>query len=254
MSLGATPDARERSALGAPSKTNVARRTRLLVSVRDVDEARMALAAEVDLIDVKEPAHGSLGAASNDTVAAIASVVGRRCALSAALGELAAWDDGIATTLHADLSFVKLGLAGMADEPAWPRRWQAALTSVTAGPAHVAVAYADWQAALAPAPEAVIRRGADFGCRAVLVDTWKKDGRSLVDHWTNGELRDFVAAARAANLMVVLAGSLTVEAIAHVADLEPDYIAVRGAVCAGSREGRIDPRRLDELVRLVRRL
>ncbi len=37
--------------------------TKLLVSVRSVDEAEMVLEAGVDLIDVKEPRSGSLGAA-----------------------------------------------------------------------------------------------------------------------------------------------------------------------------------------------
>ncbi|MEX0712176.1 MAG: (5-formylfuran-3-yl)methyl phosphate synthase, partial [Pirellulales bacterium] len=36
--------------------------TKLLVSVRSLAEARLALAAGVDLIDLKEPARGSLGA------------------------------------------------------------------------------------------------------------------------------------------------------------------------------------------------
>ena len=38
--------------------------TGLLVSVRSASEARVALAAGVDVIDVKEPNRGSLGAAS----------------------------------------------------------------------------------------------------------------------------------------------------------------------------------------------
>ena len=45
--------------------------TRLLVSVRDALEARVAMGAGVDLIDVKEPRRGSLGRASNSVVAAV---------------------------------------------------------------------------------------------------------------------------------------------------------------------------------------
>ncbi len=37
--------------------------TRLLVSVRSAAEAEIALSAGADLIDVKEPSRGSLGAA-----------------------------------------------------------------------------------------------------------------------------------------------------------------------------------------------
>ena len=35
---------------------------RLLVSVTDADEARVAVEAGVDIVDVKNPAEGSLGA------------------------------------------------------------------------------------------------------------------------------------------------------------------------------------------------
>ena len=62
--------------------------TRLLVSVRSADEARTALAAGVDLIDVKEPARGSLGAASPGVVADVVGAVAGRVPVSAALGEL----------------------------------------------------------------------------------------------------------------------------------------------------------------------
>ena len=66
----------------------------LLVSVRDVNEADAAIAGNADIIDVKEPARGSLGMASLESIAAIVS----RCRneqnaphCSAALGELQEW-------------------------------------------------------------------------------------------------------------------------------------------------------------------
>ena len=42
--------------------------TKLLVSVRDADEARDALSVGVDLLDVKEPDQGSLGRAADDVI------------------------------------------------------------------------------------------------------------------------------------------------------------------------------------------
>ena len=61
----------------------------LLVSVRSAAEACAALAGGAALIDVKEPAHGPLGRASDDVIRAVMDAVGGRCAVSAALGELA---------------------------------------------------------------------------------------------------------------------------------------------------------------------
>ena len=60
----------------------------LLVSVRSAAEALAALAGGADVIDVKEPNQGSLGAADDDTISAVVRAVAGRAPVSAALGEL----------------------------------------------------------------------------------------------------------------------------------------------------------------------
>ena len=122
---------------------------RLLVSVRNVKEAKSALAGGVDIIDIKEPLNGSLGKASNQQIISIAKLVHDdhpQILLSAALGELADYrrtpvrsqaesqrrgdhfnisdlaHENIASEL---LHFVKLGLAnslqhtGNEETPVW---------------------------------------------------------------------------------------------------------------------------------------
>ena len=59
---------------------------RLLISVRNAFEAENALAGGADLIDIKEPANGSLGPADVSKGHEIASVVRGRRPLSAAWG------------------------------------------------------------------------------------------------------------------------------------------------------------------------
>src|SRR5947208_3448859 len=93
--------------------------TDLLVSVRSVAEAETVLGAGAALIDVKEPARGSLGRADDETVAAIVRRVTGRRLVSAALGELL---DGSSLPSLEGLQFVKWGLAGCAQ-----RDWQDAL-------------------------------------------------------------------------------------------------------------------------------
>ena len=117
--------------------------TRLLVSVRDAQEAEIALASGVDLIDVKEPSRGSLGAADAATLAAIARCVDGRAPLSAALGEL--FEARSTATLPAAFRFAKFGLAGCRARPDWIDRWRTALAELPPGAAGVAVVYADWR-------------------------------------------------------------------------------------------------------------
>src|SRR6516225_6775314 len=124
--------------------------TLLLVSVRSVFEAAEALAGGAALIDVKEPASGSLGRADAGTTTDILRFVAGRQPVSAALGELT--EGALPST--PGLTFVKWGLAGCAR-----RNWRRDLVeagqrlSLTPGyGAPVATTYADWQRADSPSP------------------------------------------------------------------------------------------------------
>ncbi len=60
---------------------------RLLVSVKNAEEAMAALAGGADLIDAKDPAAGALGAVSLDVLRDIHSTVAGLRPVSAALGD-----------------------------------------------------------------------------------------------------------------------------------------------------------------------
>jgi uncharacterized protein (UPF0264 family) len=202
------------------------------------------------LIDVKEPSRGSLGRADRSVVEEIVATVGKAAPVSMALGELATDGASAGWAMAAGVSYVKVGLAGMADEPGWPERWRRAVESL-GGVGVVAVVYADWSKARAPRPDRVLEEACRLDCRAVLIDTFEKSAGSLLSHWPIGDLSVFVAEIRRRAMLAVLAGSLDGKAIGRVLPLAPDYIAVRGAACQGGREGSLDFQRVCNLVRQV---
>jgi uncharacterized protein (UPF0264 family) len=205
----------------------------LLVSVRSVAEAEAALAGGADLIDVKEPARGPLGRADDAVIAGVLQAVAGRRPVSAALGELR---DAAPCPLRG-LAFAKWGLAGAG--PDWEDQLQAALESLRAVDAAcrpVAVAYADWRRAQAPPPAAV----ADFAARhaaILLLDTGVKDGSTLLDWLAPPQLSELRKQTRQAGVPIALAGSLGCREIAALADLQPDWFAVRGAACLDGQRG-----------------
>jgi (5-formylfuran-3-yl)methyl phosphate synthase len=205
--------------------------TRLLVSVRSAAEARLALAGGADLIDVKEPQLGSLGAAAPQVWTSVADAVCGARPLSAALGDL---------TLLRGYDYAKLGLAGCGSLPDWPARWQAALAALPQDVAPVAVAYADYQTAQAPRPDEVCAVGRRLGCRALLLDTYEKACGDLFDVLPAPALRDVCQTARTCSMILVLAGSLTLRRLDEALRLAPDYLALRGAVCRGRRDEQLD--------------
>ncbi|HEY5311247.1 MAG TPA: (5-formylfuran-3-yl)methyl phosphate synthase [Pirellulales bacterium] len=221
--------------------------TGLLVSVRDRLEAELALAAGADLIDLKEPAAGSLGAVSLPVMHDVAVWLAGRRPLSVALGELATLDPRLPGAVPAHASYAKLGLAACAGRPDWEDGWRGACQRLPAGVAPVAVAYADWIQAAAPAPQQVLATAARANVRVLLLDTFHKQSGNLFDLWPLDELRLFAAAVRRQELKLVLGGSLNLATIPTALKLEPDYIAVRGAVCRPSRSGRLDPQLLSQV-------
>jgi uncharacterized protein (UPF0264 family) len=226
--------------------------TRLLISVRSADEAQIAADGGADLVDVKEPSHGSLGAASVDTIRAVIDRLAGRVPLSAALGELL---EGVLLppTFAGQLRYAKFGLAGCSSRADWRTRWQRAVNDLPQQVTPVAVAYADWRAARAPDPESVLTTAQSLGCGAILLDTHDKSAGSLLDHCALADLRRFIQKSRRASLVCVLAGSLGLSEICKIVPLAADYVAVRGAACAGDRGAPIDARRVRRLVALVRR-
>jgi len=222
--------------------------TGLLVSVRDPQEARLAVEAGVDIIDAKDPARGPLGAVDSEMLAKVIQAVAGRVPVSAAMGELL---ECLRPT--SAVSFAKHGLAGCARKADWKSLWSQSIARLPTGVAPVAVVYADWEVAQSPAPDAVLTTGLELGCRVLLVDTFDKRGGSLLEIWGMEALERFVERVHMAGIALVLAGSLSAKTIQKVLHLHPAYVAVRGAAAyRGVREEKLDQRRVQELVHLVR--
>lgn len=213
-------------------------RPKLLISVRDAEEARAAIAGGCDILDVKEPAHGSLGMAEVTTIGAIAAAGTAGLPLSAALGETTDWIEAPPDLkLPAELDYVKLGTAGLANRKHGIDDWRAARRYFDAANDDrlkwIAVAYADWDRAAAPKPGEMLQAATESSCAGLLVDTFVKDGRGLLEWMPVGALADLGDLARRAGLLFAVAGSLRAQDVPAVRQCRPDIIAVRSAACSG---------------------
>jgi (5-formylfuran-3-yl)methyl phosphate synthase len=225
---------------------------KLLVSVRNAYEAKIALAAGVDIIDVKEPLNGSLGAAAVDVIAQVMCVVDRRRPVSVALGELvekgAQYSAEVAEQCWSEPpTFAKIGLAQCGARPGWQREFEAATSVLPDETSRVAVVYADFEAAASPPPDEVLVAGRSLGCRAALIDTFDKRGPGLLRLLSENQVAQWIDAVREAGMHAVVAGQLSAADCKTIAAHKPDFIAVRGAACWPGRCGQIDAHRIAQL-------
>ena len=250
---------------------------RLLVSVRNADEAVTAVEAGADIIDVKEPNDGSLGFAGADVIASVIDAVGGRCPVSAALGESVDWRGQNVPQLPMPLQFMKIGLAHIMRanidaaavtvpaEPtrstghaaaSWSDAWQhtrhrfedaAAVTSAERQPNWVAVIYADYAAADSPEPKDIVQEAYSSGCAGVLIDTYEKTGMATPDLLSTAELRDLRTSIKDTGMFFALAGGITLSHVPLIKPLAPDILAVRGAACTGARTNSISSKKIRQL-------
>jgi uncharacterized protein (UPF0264 family) len=228
---------------------------RLLVSVVSAAEARVALAGGADIIDVKDPREGALGAPSPRTLAEVVAAVDGAAPVSVALGDLPDLPHTAALAARGaaacGVDYVKLGLRGVQGLD----RAAALVTAVAdalgaaaagaaspgAGPAVIAAAYADGATVDPPAfepsllPELVARTG----IAGALIDTLVKDGRGLYGSLPVAAVDELVAATRAAGGSFGVAGQLR---LGELGQVEADIVGVRSAVCRGGDRGAsLDP-------------
>jgi (5-formylfuran-3-yl)methyl phosphate synthase len=229
---------------------------RLLVSVVDVGEAREAAAAGADIVDVKNPGEGSLGAPSPAVIEGVRAAVPAGLPVSAAIGDLPNLPGTAALAAlgaaRSGAAFVKVGLWGVSTEAEAVDLLRAVNdgVAVASGTVVVAAAYADARrVAHAPlAPELLPRVARAAGVGVCLLDTAVKDGRGLLDWLSPDSLTSLVADAHGAGLQMALAGALRAEDLPVVQATGADIAGVRSAACSdGRRSGPLDAARVRAL-------
>lgn len=217
--------------------------TRLLVSVRNADEAIAAIKGGADIIDVKEPDHGALGCAAPPVIRKIAAAIrafGKvETPLSLALGELSEWPEGGLsgvrdTILTVRPHYLKIGLAATFDtrQPeSWSSEWEYVRSTIPGEHSWVAVAYADSKNAVSPHVDLVLNAAIETGCRILLIDTHTKSSSSLLDWLSLRELTSIRQLTEQHGIKLALAGRVTLGILDSVLQIQPDIVAIRGAAC-----------------------
>ena len=234
---------------------------KLLISSMNEKEALEAIAGGADIIDVKNPQEGALGANYPWVIRRIKEITPKNIEVSCTVGEVGNFPGAFslaalgAASLGVD--YIKVGLYGIKT----PGEAIFLLQNVNRAAKEynskikVAVAgYADAERIGAIDPCLIPEIAHKAQVEVAMLDTSVKDGKNLFDHLTIEQLKKFVDSAHGFGLAAALAGSLKKQDLPVVYSLGADIVGLRGAACTNSNRvtGQITKKLVYELVEVVR--
>jgi uncharacterized protein (UPF0264 family) len=235
---------------------------KLLVSPKNEIEAAEAIAGGADIIDVKNPKEGPLGANFPWVIKRVKQITPANVEVSCTIGEMpnlpgsmALAALGAATTC---VNYVKAGLYGLRtpeEAVCLMKNVVKAAKDFNSSVKVVVSGYADAERINTVDPLDVPKIVYDVQGDIAMIDTAIKDGKNLFNFLTKPQLQRFVDEAHSYGLKAALAGSLRKEDMSTVCALNADVVGVRGAVCTLSDRvnGQITREKVRELVEVVRR-
>lgn len=229
--------------------------TGMLASVSNLNEAQIALEENVDIIDLKDPAQGTLGAVTTEVALDIVELVSGQCLVSATIGDLPMQatliGQAIFTMASTGVDIIKVGVFDDLTDEVMASLKEQAINGVKGFNGQqftiVIVFFVDKGLDLDKISDL-----AKAGIRGVMLDTADKTKGNLRTHMQDKELQSFVMQAKSYGLLAGLAGSLRASDIAPLLEMEPDYLGFRGALCQDNcRIQRIDSSAVRKIRSLV---
>lgn len=215
--------------------------TQLLVSVSNVAEAKMALENGVDILDLKHPGRGALGALDISNVIEIIHFlslydIAKGKLITATIGDfpmqpmlLAQRVKQVATT---KVDVIKIGFFNSDGNSI--ETYSACLEELkkitTEGIQLVAVLFAEFNY-----PPEIIRMIQNAGFYGVMFDTAHKNGATFLDYFSFSQMTAWSDMVKNAGMEFGLAGSLQIQHIAQAKQFNPSYIGFRGGLCEGDQ-------------------
>jgi uncharacterized protein (UPF0264 family) len=226
---------------------------KLLVSSVNLKEAVEAVAGGADIIDLKNPREGSLGANFPWVVRRVRRTVNANVEVSCAIGDVPNLPGTVAlAALGAAVTgvdYIKVGLYGpkTTKEAAYLLRQVVHAARMDGRAVNVvAVGYADAECLGLLNPSLIPTIAKEASVNVAMLDTFMKDGTCIFDLLTLAQLQRFVDEAHSYGIKAAIAGSLRKTDLPTVQALGADIVGLRSAACTGS--DRVDGHVTRELV------
>ena len=212
----------------------------LLISPINTDEAHEAIEGGADIIDVKNPKEGSLGANFPWVIRNIRNITPEGMHVSATLGDVPYKPGTVslaaAGAVVSGADYIKVGLYGTKNYDEALEVMENVVRSVREFDKNalvVASGYADAHRVGAVDPMEIPKVAAEAGADLAMVDTAVKDGKTLFDFMDIDKLQEFNNMIHDHGLKSALAGSIKKNQLKLLYDVGCDVVGIRGAACTG---------------------
>lgn len=204
--------------------------TGMLASVTSIEEAKIVLNAGVDIVDIKNPHEGALGALETNAVKRIVQFVNQETLTSATIGDIDSNDPELLNYIinmsRTGVDYVKVGLF---TEEASDYFIDIIKQAIKKDIKLVIVLFAENYKGVES-----IKPLMQTGISGIMIDTKKKQSKNLCAILDTNVLNEFVNLAKENNLLTGLAGSLKQQDVNSLLKLNADYLGFRGALCSQS--------------------
>lgn len=223
--------------------------TLLLISVTNSLEAQIAIDNGADIIDLKNPASGALGALPLKQIESILKTVNHQKKVSATIGdeplETKVIAEKVRQLMKLKLDYIKIGIFEI--NTSNQLQLYECLDSLTRfvddGAKLIAVLFAEYHY-----PKSMLADLKNAGFVGVMFDTVNKNGSTLFNHFSEESLSTFVKQTAKFSLLSGLAGSINIDHVDRLVSINPDYIGFRGGVCdAQLRTGNLSGQKIKDI-------
>ena len=206
--------------------------TGFLASVKNLNEAKIASMATIDILDVKNVSDGALGFVGENIIINIRKKLPNHT-ISVTMGNdedpsSIKFKDKVQTMINEKIDYIKIGLFNKRFIPQHKQLLKSLSLEKTKA---VCVVFADLDFDI-NLIEDIIK----CGYQGVMIDTHNKTDKSLIEILPIDIIKRFVKIIKKSKRICGLSGSLKLKHISILKDLSPDFLGFRGQICMTGRD------------------
>ena len=226
----------------------ISKKINFLISLKNIEEISNQVIQEVDILDLKNPLKGAIGAWRVNNIKKVISLHKNKIKISATLGDIFGDKEFLIKLKKFDclgLDFIKFGLLSIDQKNLFEKLRM--IESRVFKTNLVCVVFVDKKNHLN-----LVNNNLNYflkcGVKNILLDTFGKKKGDLLNFCKTDYLRKFISKCKKKNIKIGLAGGLKEIQIPLIVKLNPDIVGFRSAICrSNKRTSSIDIKKIKKL-------